>query len=104
MTPASPNPDYAVRKILAAALLLFPAIFVLVFIMHFRHLADFTHFRFHYVPAPPDRVVAALIAAHNHWPMLHDPHMIAYLALPVFPLCAFALYLLGCKARPLVSA
>jgi hypothetical protein len=93
-----------IRRILATALLVFPCIFVLVFIMHFRRLADFTHFRMQYVQAPPERTVAALIAAHNHWPMVHDPHMIAYLALPVFPLCAFALYLLGRSARPVASA
>jgi hypothetical protein len=102
MTP--PSADYTVRKILAAALLVFPCVFVLVFIMHFRHLADFTHFRMHYVQAPPERTVAMLIAARNRWPMVHDPHMIAYLALPVFPLCAFALYVLGRNARPVASA
>jgi len=94
----------AIRKTLAAALLVFPCVFILVFIMHFRHPADFLHFRTHYVPAPPDRVVAALIAAHNRWPLIHDPHMIAYLTLPVFPLCAFALYLLGREACPVASA
>jgi hypothetical protein len=93
-----------VRKILAAALLVFPCVFALVFIMHFRHLADFTHFRLHYVQPSPERTVAALIAAHNRWPMPHDPHIIAYLFLPVFPLCAFALYVLGREARPLASA
>lgn len=102
MTLSSSN--YTVRKILATALLAFPCIFALVFIMHFRRLSDFTHFRMHYVQAPPERVVAALIAAHNRWPLVHDPHMIAYLALPVFPLCAFALYLLGRSARPVASA
>ena len=102
MTVTSTN--YTVRKILASALLIFPCVFVLVFIMHFRHLEDFTHFRTHYVPAPPERVVAALIRAHNSWPLMHDPHMIGYLALPVFPLCAFALYLLGRDARPVASA
>ena len=102
MTTTSTSP--AVRRILARALLVFPIIFVAVFIMHFRRLTDFTHFRTHYTPAPPDRVVAALIAAHNRWPLIHDPHMIAYLALPVFPLCAFALYLLGRNARPVASA
>ena len=100
----APSNDYAIRKILAKALLVFPCVFVLVFIMHFRRLADFTHFRMHYVPTPPERMVAALIAAHNRWPLIQDPHMIAYLALPVFPLCAFALYLLGRGARPMASA
>jgi len=97
------NPD-PVRRTLAAALLVFPCVFVLVFIMHFRRFSDFSHFRTHYVPAPPERVVAALIAMHNRWPLIHDPHMIAYLALPVIPLCAFALYLLGRRARPRASA
>jgi len=98
------SPDYRVRKILASALLIFPGVFVLVFLMHFRRFTDFSHFRTHYVPAPPERMVAALIAAHNRWPLIHDPHMIAYLALPVLPLCAFALYLLGRPARPIASA
>jgi hypothetical protein len=93
-----------VRKILAAALLVFPCVFMFVFVMHFRHFADFLHFRLHYVPAPPQRVVTALIVAHNRWPLIHDPHMIAYLSLPVIPLCAFALYLLGQAARPVASA
>jgi len=97
-------PDQSIRKILATALLVFPCVFGLVFIMHFRRLADFTTFRMHYVPRPPERVVAALIAAHNQWPLIHDPHMIAYLAMPVFPLCAFALYLLSRDSRPLASA
>jgi len=93
-----------VRRTLASALLVFPCVFVLVFIMHFRRFADFLNFRTHYVPAPPERVVAALIGAHNRWPLIHDPHMIAYLALPVIPLCALALYLLGRDARPRASA
>jgi hypothetical protein len=102
MTPTARTEP--VRKILANALLVFPCVFVLVFIMHFRHLVDFFHFRFHYVQRAPERTVATLIAAHNNWPLIHDPHMIAYLALPVFPLCAFALYHLSRSVRPLASA
>jgi len=45
-----------------------------------------------------------MIAAHNQWPLIHDPHMIAYLAMPIIPLCAFALYVLGRGARPMASA
>lgn len=93
-----------IRRTLAAALLVFPCVFALVFIMHFRRFADFFNFRMHYVPAPPERVVATLIAMHNRWPLIHDPHMIAYLALPIIPICAFALYLLGRSARPRASA
>jgi hypothetical protein len=100
-TQSSADP---IRRILATALLVFPGAFILVFIMHFRRLADFLTFRGHYVPRDPARVVAALIAAHNRFPLIHDPHMIAYLALPVLPLCALALYLLGRSARPFASA
>lgn len=101
MTETTQDP---IRKILAAALLIFPGLFILVFVMHFHRAVDFLHFRLHYVPAPPERVVTALIRAQNHWPLIHDPHMIAYLGLPVFPLCAFALYVLGRRERPLASA
>jgi hypothetical protein len=93
-----------IRRILATTLLVFPCSFILVFIMHFRRFSDFLTFRVHYVPRDPARVVAALIAAHNRFPLIHDPHMIAYLALPLLPMCAFALYLLSRSARPVASA
>jgi hypothetical protein len=104
MTATTNDP---LRRILAAALLAFPGIFILVSLLHFRHPSDLLHFRSHYVTPTPDhyeRQVAMLIAARNRWPMIHDPHMIAYLSLPVIPLCAFALYLLGRRKRPLASA
>lgn len=96
--------SHTVRRILGAALVAFPSIFIIVLAMHFRNFADFLVFRSHYEPRPPDRVVAALIAGHNRYPLLHDPHMIAYLALPLIPMCGFALYLLGRVARPMASA
>ena len=101
---ATPSATDPIRKILAAAMLVFPCVFILVFIMHFRHFADFLTFRWHYVPRDPARVVAALIAAHNRFPLIHDPHMIAYLSMPLLSMSAFALYLLGRGARPLASA
>jgi hypothetical protein len=93
-----------IRRTLAAALLVFPCLFILVFLMHFRRGSDFFHFRLHYAPAPPERVVAALIRAQNRWPLIHDPHILGYLALPLIPLCAFALYMLGRRTRPVASA
>jgi hypothetical protein len=93
-----------IRRTLAAGLLAFPCLFIVVFLMHFRHGSEFFHFRLHYVPMPPDRVVTALIKAQNRWPMIHDPHVLGYLSLPLIPLCAFALYLLGRRARPVASA
>jgi hypothetical protein len=100
----APTADRSIHKLLAAALLAFPCLFMLVLLMHFRRLGDFLDFRWRYVQPPPDRMVAALIDAHNQWPMTHDPHVIGYLALPVIPLCAFALYVLGSAARPMASA
>jgi len=100
-TPLTRDP---VRKILAASMLVFPCVFILVFIMHFRRFTDFSQFHLHYAPASPARVAAALIANHNRTPLIHDPHMVGYLALPVFTLCAFALYVLGRGARPVASA
>ncbi|PWT84659.1 MAG: hypothetical protein C5B58_04360 [Acidobacteria bacterium] len=98
------SPDYSIRKVLAAALVFLPCAYILVFVMHFRQPGDFFHFRTHYVQAPPERVVAALIAMHNRYPLIHDPHVIGYLSLPLFVLCAFALYLIGRNVRPLASA
>lgn len=96
--------DNFIRRTLAASLLLFPCFFILVFLMHFGHASDFFHFRLHYTPRPPEKVVAGLIRAQNRWPMIHDPHVLGYLALPLIQLCAFALYLVGKQRRPLASA
>jgi len=93
-----------IRRVLAAALLVFPCLFILVFLLHFRHPADFLHFRLHYEQRPPEQTVAALIRAQNRWPMVHDPHVIGYLGLPLIPLCAFAMYTVGKRKRPIASA
>jgi hypothetical protein len=92
-----------VRRVLATALLVFPSLFMLVFAMHFRRPADFFHFRLHYEQRAPEQTVTSLIRAQNRWPMVHDPHVIGYLGLPLFPLCAFAMYLVGKGKRPLAS-
>jgi hypothetical protein len=84
--------------------MIFPCLFVLVFLMHFRHPGDLLNFKLHYVPRAPEQVVAALIRAQNRWPMVHDPHILGYLTLPLIPLCAFAMYIVGRAKRPLASA
>ena len=94
----------AIRRILAASMLLFPSLFMLVFALHFRRWSDFLTFRMHYTPAPPERVVAALIRLHNRYPLVHDPHVLGFLALPVVILCALAIYAVGKEARPMSSA
>ena len=101
MTATTNDP---IRRMLAAALLMFPCLFVLVFLMHFGHASDFFHFKLHYVQRPPEQTVASLIRAQNRWPMVHDPHVIGYLGLPLIPLCAFAMYIVGKVRRPVASA
>ena len=93
-----------IRRALAGALLAFPCLFILVFLMHFRHWSDFFQLRLHFLPRTPETVVTTLITARNSWPMIHDPHVLGYLSLPLIPLCAFALYLVGRRERPLASA
>ena len=100
MTTTTNDP---VRRVLAAALVALPCLFMLVFLMHFRRPADFFHFRLHYEQRPPEQTVTSLIRAQNRWPLVHDPHVIGYLGLPLFPLCAFAMYLAGKGRRPLAS-
>ena len=101
MTPTTNDP---IRRLLAAALLIFPCLFVLVFLMHFRHPSDFLHFRLHYEQRPPEQTVTSLIRAQNRWPLVHDPHVLGYLGLPLIPLCAFAMYTIGKGKRPMASA
>lgn len=101
MTATTNDP---IRRVLAAALLAFPCLFILVFLLHFHRPADFFHFHAHYVQRPPEDTVAMLIRAQNRWPMVHDPHIIGYLALPLIPLCAFAMYTVGKTKRPMASA
>jgi hypothetical protein len=77
---------------------------MLMFALHFRSLADFFVFHERYVPAPPADKVTRLIEARNLWPMIHDPHLIGYLTLPLLVLGAFGLYAIGRRARPGIAA
>jgi len=71
--------------------------------LHFRSVADFFVLRIRYVPNPASDTVGRLIRAHNRWPMIHDPHLLGYLSLPVLMLGAFGLYALGRRQRPLLA-
>jgi hypothetical protein len=92
------------RQTQALALLGLPLLWLLMFALHFRSLADFLVFRLRYVPVPAADKVTHLIAAQNRWPMIHDPHMIGYLSLPLLVFGAFGLYSLGRRARPALAA
>ena len=98
-----PHPRF--RSFAAAAVpMLLPLLLVLVFAMHLRSLSQFLDFRFHYVPTPPEVVVPWLIAHGAQRPLLHDPHVIAYLALPLFLATALMLHRIARPRRPAASA
>jgi len=100
-----PNPvDRIIRRSQAAALIGLPLLWILMFVLHFRSASDFFVFHQRYVPRPAAETVAHLIAAQNHSPMLHDPHQIGYLSLPLFVLAAFGLYAIGRGLRPVVAS
>lgn len=84
--------------------MLLPVLLVIVFAMHLRNLSRFLDFRLQYVPRPPQEVVPWLIAHAGQHPWLHDPHVIAYLSLPLLLATASLLYRLGRQHRPTTSA
>jgi hypothetical protein len=96
--------DRFTRQVQAYALVGLPMLWLLMLALHFRSLADFFVLRLRYVPVPAADKVTRLIAAQNRWPMIHDPHMIGYLSLPLLVLGAFGLYSLGRRANPALAA
>jgi hypothetical protein len=93
-----------VIRTLHLSLFAFPCMMLLVFVLHFGKLTDFFNFRLHYTPTPADQIVPRLITLHNSSLLIADPHVIAYLSLPIIVLSALALFLLGWRVRPLASA
>jgi hypothetical protein len=92
------------RQMQASALVGLPMLWLLMLALHFRSLADFLVLRLRFVPVPAADKVRSLIEAQNRWPMIHDPHMIGYLSLPLLVLGAFGLYSLGRRANPALAA
>ena len=93
-----------IRSMQACALVGLPVLWLLMLSLHFRSLADCFALRLRYQPASAHDRVAGLIAAQNHWLMIHDPHLIGYLSLPLLVLGAFGLYSLGRPLRPAFAA
>jgi hypothetical protein len=96
--------DRLIRDSQAAALVGVPLLWMLMFMLHFRSLSEFFVFRDHYEPRPAADTVTRLIAAGNRWPMIHDPHQIGYLSLPLVVLAACGLYAIGRGRRPGIAA
>ncbi len=96
--------DRFILRAQACALIALPVAWLLMFALHFRRFAEFFVFHAQYVPMPADEKVAHLIQMHNRWPMVHDPHMLGYLTLPLFVLGAFGLYAIGRRPSPRLAA
>jgi len=93
------------RALASATLpLLLPVLLVLVFLMHLRSLPQFLDFRLHYVPAPPGVVVHALAGRARDDGLMRDPHVIAYLGLPLLLATGRMLHRVGRVRRPSASA
>jgi len=84
--------------------ILFPCLFMIVFLMHFHRASEFFQFKWYYAAPDPEQVVPSLVRAHNRWPLFHDPHILGYLSLPLLLFCAFALYQLSRQAHPRLSS
>jgi hypothetical protein len=98
-------PKLRFRSFASATLpMLLPLMLVLVFAMHMRSLPQFLDFRLRNVPIPPEVVVPWLIAHGSQRSLLHDPHVIAYLALPLFVATAWMLHGIARARRPVASA
>jgi hypothetical protein len=82
--------------------LLLPVLLVVVFAMHMRSLPQLLDFKLHYEPTPPD-VVARYLVGQGRDGLLLDPHVIAYLALPLFLATARMLHHRTRTRRPLAS-
>jgi hypothetical protein len=95
--------DRFIRAAQARALVALPALLLLVFVLHFRSLPAFFVFHMNYEPRPAAEVVRSLIAAGANMPLIHDPHVIGYLSLPLMALSAFGLYALGRGMRPVIA-
>jgi hypothetical protein len=74
-----------------------------MFALHFRSVSDFFVYHDHYVPVPAAITVTGLIEARNRWPMLHDPHQLGYLSLPLIVLVAFGLRAVAAGTRPMLA-
>jgi hypothetical protein len=96
--------DRFIRRAQALALVGLPLLWMPMFALHFRVLADFFVFHERYVPRPAADTVTRLIEARNLWPMIHDPHLIGYLTLPLLVLGAFGLYRIGRHIRPGIAS
>jgi hypothetical protein len=97
------NTERFIRDAQARSLVALPVLLLLVFVLHFRSLSSFFQFRLSYAPRPANDVVRGLLSIGSAMPLIHDPHIIGYLSLPLFILCAFGLYALGRPVRPVAS-
>jgi hypothetical protein len=83
--------------------LLLPLLLVLVFALHMHSLPQLLDFKLHYEATPPDVVAHYLVGSARDEGLRLDPHVIAYLALPLFLATASMLHRRTRARRPLAS-
>ena len=83
--------------------LLLPLLLVLVFALHMRSLPQLLDFKLHYEATPPDVVAHYLVGSARDDGLRLDPHVIAYLALPLFLATSLMLHRQTRTRRPLAS-
>jgi hypothetical protein len=83
--------------------LLLPVLLVLVFALHMRSLPQLLDFKLRYEPAPPAAVARWLVGSARENELRLDPHLLAYLALPLFLSTALMLHRRTRGRRPLAS-
>ncbi len=92
------------RAFAASALpLLLPVLLVIVFALHMRSLPQLLDFKLHYEATPPEAVAHYLVGSARDDGLRVDPHVIAYLALPLFLATALMLHRRTRARRPLSS-
>lgn len=95
----SDKTDSYVRSVTGNILIAFPILFIIVFLLHFAK-ENFFEFHLRYVPTPASAVIPSLIAVVHRGGSRLDPHLLAYLGLPLLLVAAYALYLAGKGRRP----
>jgi hypothetical protein len=89
----------SIRKALAALLLLFPAIMMLAFLLHFSSIHAFFNFHLHRDPYDAGKLFDALVGGRGHGFVM--AHTIAFMSVPLFMIATLSLAWLLYQQKPI---
>ena len=89
----------SIRKTLAVLLLLFPAIMMLAFLMHFSSVHAFFDFHFHRDPYDSGKLFDALVGGRGHSFVM--AHTVAFVSVPLFMITTLLLAWLLYQHKPI---